>query len=1296
MRHLMVAAVLVAAMVSTPGTWSEEFAPMENVQITRLKKMYRETALVAGGQAQCAIVAPADPAYLPLAQKLAGAVEKAYGAAPPVRQAGEMSGRLPPSENLIALGVFANNKVVDDLYLREFVLCDYSWPGAGNSFEIRTVHNPWLNGKNVLYLGSASLAGCQAAVDRFIQILAEHPGGSIGPIIEVVKDGERAAPPSDEEVATIQRGIDAATHQDGPNNDAALCATNYFVTGQPVWAKLFLQAMRKADELRRTQPAVELPPNCQYLFHWFDCIEEGSAFSDAERLELTNILYRAATRMREARSVQKPLTISAGNWRLTGAFAALYLSRSYPDLALSKLLLSNLDTFYAPDMVHWKPPEDCPSYGQHTIARSFRWALHRPSPAYIENGLLKKAADYYMLISNNLGQTSGFGDFTGLGDKPHLVATYPLAAWLYKDGRYLWWWDHFSTDPTASGSGSSAYQRKGLLGWVPPEVLPRKRPDDLLGVAVAPLDPWIYERRNVAEFLGVSYEESHRFPLEECYDKVAFRAGFEPEDQYLCMSGFSWGYHSHPDVNAIVNYTDQRKTMLYDDGYMVAWPSEHNTVVILKDGWMGGVPELAQVRSQADLPGIGVFVSRVNDYSGVDWDRCVIWSKARYFLVIDDVQAKDPASYSLQCIWRTLGSAELQGRRWVSENPPGRFHLIACSDAGLTEKASAGMNLNAPALPLDKARRLIQSADVRLEPGQGYQFANLFYSTPDEAGARRVEVSRVGDTTTYLVEDEGKAALAGIRESDVVPGLSIEGAAFHLLSDTLTVAGARRVAAGGPLFSADAPVNVQANLRTGEAIVQVKKAAQITFAAAQGEKRERLEPGTHSLKLRPVSPAALEGIAREVQATRARLAAAPTAAEKPGAGSGQGLRKLWEYRAAAAAGEQAVAGSGSRPNVVRVADANGDGRHEVFVAGTDNAIHALAPDGRRLWRHPLPAIINDMNLAEGPGDQLQILAGCGNNTDISFEVDPSHGTAAVHSLKADGTANWRVVPPPRSYGRPGYREGDPVLHQGTPVAVFADDLNGDGSPEIIVLAHTGWVYAYDHAGKPLWERISHSPHSMTTGTAFDLDGDGRKEIIVNNVYGYSQILSSEGEVLGTAGGTAHAGGVAAAAADVDGDGQGEVVVGDKLGKVWLQKTVKGAKWSAREETNVYNAGGDITAVAMGDVNGDGKLETAVASKNFLLYLFDAERQPLWHVNLGDTCLDIRMADVTGDGRADIVCGCEDGTVKVVDGGGKVIAWYQAGSAVRAVCVCELDGKAETKEIVASCADGTVCALQVAR
>lgn len=1245
-------------------------------EITRLKPMYLQTALVADGQPAAAIVVPDDPAYRPLADRLAEAVREACGVAAPVRSAADVLGHGPPAENLIALGVFANNRVVEDLYLREMVLCDYAWPGGTVSYVIRTVHNPWLAGKNVIYLGSATLAGCQAAVDRFIRLLPRNGQGAVGPIIEVVCDGQAAPGPIDKEAAAMRRTLERAVAQDAVYSILARTANGYFITGQPAWARLFLEAMRKIDQLQQSQADMAAPSSCQFVFQWFDGIEEGSAFSDGERLELANLLYRFAARLPEAKRVLAPMKQSAGNRVMAPATAAIYFWRSYPELELSRRLLANMKTFYEPDMQAWKPPEDSPHYANLTTVRSFRWALQLPDRRYVDGGLLRRVADYDMLITNNLGQMCGIGDYSGLEREGQLVEVYPLAAWLYRDGRWLWWWDRLAARPTAAAGSFYRHRGQGLMGWVPPEVLPRRRPDDLLGIARAGLDEWIYRRRDVAAFLGRTYEETRRFPIEECYDKVTFRAGFDRADQYLCLSGFGWGYHSHPDANAIVNYSDQGQTRLYDDGYMVAQPSEHNTVIVLREGWMAGIPELAQVRAQADFPAIGLFVSRLNDYSGVDWDRSIVWPKSRYFLVIDRMQARQAGRYTFQGIWRTLGKAELRGRRWESVNAPGRFHLVACSNAHLTQKPSAGTNLNAPPFAPDKARRLVESATVRLRPAESYVMANLFYSAPD-AGRQTVNVARLGETT-YLVDDDGRLAVAGAGRMQGVAGLAVEAEAFHLQGATLSAAGARRIGLGATLLAADAPINVQLDLDTGDACVEVKTRSRIT----RGESAEQIEPGQYAWKLPGVPKAALAALAKSLQTANARPAeAGPDASTRP-ADAGLRVRELWRYRAAAAKAPSGAGGKSPHPNAVRAAAVDGDGRDRIFVSGIDNAVHALASDGRRLWRFELPDAVDDLNVAGGPGEQFRILVGCEDDT--------------VRALKADGTQAWSAVPPAKSYARPGYHEGDLAVHQGKPVVVFGADLDGDGRIEVVVGASKGFVYAFDAQGKLLWDVVSHTPHSMTCGAAFDLDGDGRKEIVMGNIYGHAQIFSADGRVLGRGGGTGHAGAVVVAAADVDGDGKGEVAVGDKLGKIWLQKAGANGRWSNAINTNVYDTGSDVTAVAMADFDADGKLETVAASKNLLVYLFDAQRRARWHSDLGDACVDLDLADVTGDGRPEIICACEEGTVQVVDAQGRVIARYQAPAAVRSVRAAELGGDPRSREIVASCEDGSVCALQIVK
>jgi len=69
-----------------------------------------------------------------------------------------------------------------------------------------------------------------------------------------------------------------------------------------------------------------------------------------------------------------------------------------------------------------------------------------------------------------------------------------------------------------------------------------------------------------------------------------------------------------------------------------------------------------------------------------------------------------------------------------------------------------------------------------------------------------------------------------------------------------------------------------------------------------------------------------------------------------------------------------AAAKSQHPHAVRAADIDGDGRHEVFVAGADHAVHAIAPDGRRLWRHELPGTILDLNVSVGKDPSRRILS----------------------------------------------------------------------------------------------------------------------------------------------------------------------------------------------------------------------------------------------------------------------------------------------------------------------------------
>ena len=269
-----------------------------------------------------------------------------------------------------------------------------------------------------------------------------------------------------------------------------------------------------------------------------------------------------------------------------------------------------------------------------------------------------------------------------------------------------------------------------------------------------------------------------------------------------------------PDANAIINYSAQGQTFLFDDGYMIPSLSEHNSITVLKDGWAGHIPELSQVRAEAHFGTGGIFVSRLNGYNGLDWDRCLISPDGRYTLVVDDLTAIAPGSYSFQCVWRTLGQADLRGRRWVSNREKGRFTLISCSEAALSQKQVAGASLDSPPRPLNEGRKLVEAGQARLARGERYQFGNLFYATPAGTKTPELQACRIAEQSCYAICDGSFSAVAGIR-SLRLPGLSVRGAAFHLSPDCLTAAGLSRARISGLSLSADRPVNCSSPDRWG-------------------------------------------------------------------------------------------------------------------------------------------------------------------------------------------------------------------------------------------------------------------------------------------------------------------------------------------------------------------------------------------------------------------------------------------------------------------------------------------------
>lgn len=254
------------------------------------------------------------------------------------------------------------------------------------------------------------------------------------------------------------------------------------------------------------------------------------------------------------------------------------------------------------------------------------------------------------------------------------------------------------------------------------------------------------------------------------------------------------------------------------------------------------------------------------------------------------------------------------------------------------------------------------------------------------------------------------------------------------------------------------------------------------------------------------------------------------------------------------------------------------------------------------------------------------------------------------------------------------------------MSVAVADLNADGKPDLVVANQgTNTVAVLLGNGDGTFQPpLTYDPggvHPSSVAVA-DLDGDGRPDLVVATA-GNGDI----GVLLGNGDGTFQSakiylsGGVednAIAVADMNHDGAPDLIVtgisnnGDGAVGVLLGNG-DGTFQSVRTETIGGAGGAGIPAVAVADVNGDGKLDVLAAtlktscSSNscntvgavaVLLGNGDGTlRSPVLTLSGGVYSSSLAVADVNGDKKPDIVvengqcCGSANGVVGVLLGNG---------------------------------------------
>lgn len=1062
------------------------------------KPFVLDTVLVDQGRASAVIVSPESPGYAALAERINDSVAGATGAALPIRKDSDFAAlrgelKVTPDTNLIVLGNMDSSGMVTYLCLMGYCTVDTLSPGKGG-YMIRTVHDPWGNGANVIVLLGSDLAGVRLAVERFCAQLAKGPTLTIPRIVDVrysdamlKKQPSLAEDPSDEEIAKRLREQEAAFRsgvQGGLFNPIVGAGGSYAATGHEGYAKLFRELLFLAERLSKDGQGSFGGPwgaAADFLFGplitaW-DNVEESPSISDEDCAHVVRIIIdyiRYWEGHGYVRGIEKPM-LRTNHWTFEGQgwlAAGAYFGKYY-DTPESAKWMQMADWCFGHQIKSFKPMEDCGAYQYIILRHMGRYATTRQDFGWYDSGKARMAGDLTIMCLDNLGYQASFGDVGGFSPGSHLGPLQMLAT-VDRDGRWSWALDR---------STRALY---GNSPWNYPVHTRPAEPIDLLGLKCMPTDPLFYEH----------YKGKTDFPQDRTFEKITFRKSFEPSEAYLLLDGINGAYHGHYDGNSILRLTDRNRIWLADSDYIKSLPKYHNTMLIFKDGQSTGVPSFVEREIVAELPSIGMTRTTTHDYGGADWSRNIVWDRDRTFVVIDEMRALSTDDYSFRCYWQTLGSPRLDGSLYrVSQNGP-TFSIRNLDGARVryTDDPVTGQNWKTYK-HAEPVVRILQQIRTQKLPKEGRVYIVNVLST-EARGELPVEARRVNDTSVLVGAGSGQA-LIGVNdgETEIVPGLRTDARLYRLTRDRIALGGVTRLTINGRvLLQSDRPVDNEITLPRDFRLHFPSAMPLPAGSAKQGvaDTRKLNSSTQYIAKTAKCTALASHGDTVYVGDTDGSVHAL-----------GADGRKRWSFDA------------GSAVRAVWAGKLDREGPLRIAVGTVKSMVYLLDEQGGLVWKDELPYFKRDASVVyfttadlSGDGNRA-LIVGSENWHHYAFDVKGSqlwgfeilHASAAGIGVDLDGDGHEEVIAGSDYYSWRAIKPDGALLWDYKPIGprancVVAGDV-GCGKPLVLFGGADGFVHAVDGAGKRQW--LFNAADEITGMGLMDVDADGVKDIVAGSL-----------------------------------------------------------------------------------------------------------------------------------------------------------------------------------------------------